>query len=451
MVSRNDTIVAVATPVGVGSIGVIRLSGAGALKLSRKFWQPIQPIKTIKSHQMYLGWLLNGEQKLDQALLVYMRAPNSYTGEDVVEIQTHGSPVVLDQLLGLLVSVGARLAEPGEFTKRAYLNNKIDLIQAEAVAELIEAGSSKMAQLATDQLAGGVSTQLAGIAQELTKFVATESAQLDFSEEDLAPTDRSAQLQSIKKIITKIDLLLQGEDQLSVIRDGYKVALLGLPNAGKSSLLNHLLGHERSIVNAQAGTTRDTIAEPISINGLRVILVDTAGLRQSTGKIEQIGVARAIEQANLADLVLLLVEPNKQSATDQYWRSLARHGLNKKRITIQTKVDKIKNHKKTKTSDLYISTKTGQGITKLKQLIYQQAMNRRDEENLVLTTRRQFSLLHKVRAELVDAQSALNDDLPTDIVLVSVQSALNVVFELTGKVTNDEIIETIFANFCIGK
>lgn len=451
MVNQNDTIVAIATPVGVGSIGVIRLSGAEALKLSRKFWQPIRPVKTLKSYQMYLGWLLDGEQKLDQALLVYMRTPNSYTGEDVVELQTHGSPVILNQLLGLLVGAGARLAEPGEFTKRAYLNNKIDLIQAEAVAELIEAGSSKMAQLATDQLAGGVSAQLTDITQELTKFVATESAQLDFSEEDLAPTDRSAHLQNIDKIIAKIDLLLQGEDQLSVIRDGYKVALLGLPNAGKSSLLNHLLGHERSIVNAQAGTTRDTIAEPININGLRVILVDTAGLRQSAGKIEQIGVARAIEQANLADLVLLLVEPNKQSATDQYWHSLAQHGLNKKQITIQTKVDKIKNHKKTESGDLFISTKTSQGIDELKQLIYRQAMNTRDDENIVLTTRRQFGLLHKVRAELIDAQSALNDGLPTDIVLASVQSALNVVFELTGKVTNDEIIEMIFANFCIGK
>lgn len=451
MTQQNDTIVAIATPVGVGSIGVIRLSGPDALTLSQKFWQSHSNHGALKSHQLYLGWLTDNHQKIDQALLVHMHAPNSYTGEDVVEIQTHGSALVLDRLLGLLVGAGARLAEPGEFTKRAYLNGKIDLIQAEAVAELIEAGSAKMAQLATDQLAGSVSGHITTIAQQLTKIVATESAQLDFSEEDLAPTDRSANIDQLQTIITNIDELLQGEAQLSAIRDGYKVALLGLPNAGKSSLLNHLLGHNRSIVNAQAGTTRDTIAESININGLNVVVVDTAGLRQSAGKIEQIGVARAIEQANLADLVLLLVESNKQSATEAYWRSLAQHGLNKKQITIQTKADKLNHHKKAGASTLSISTKTGQGIAELKQLIYDRAINTNDSENLVLTTRRQFVLLQKIRTALIDALSALKHDMPADIVLTDIQSALALIFELTGKITNDEVIDAIFANFCIGK
>ena len=454
----NDTIVAIATPVGVGSVGVVRLSGTESLTIAQKLWRPVTKDEKRHSHRVSLGWVVRKGIKIDQALLIYMKGPHSYTGEDVIEIQAHGSQVVLNQIVDLAIAAGARLAEPGEFTKRAYLNGKIDLVQAEAVGELISSTNQKMTELASQQLAGSVSTKTDQLAQEIARIAARESANLDFSEEDLGGTDPEQLKRELSEIKHGIQRLLEGEDQLCVIRDGFKVALVGLPNAGKSSLLNYLLGHDRSIVTSQAGTTRDTIEEAITIQGLLVRLVDTAGLRSGAGKVEAIGVERAIKELQTAGLILLLVEPGKLAATDKLMRDMGMSSkdLRGKVVVVHTKSDKHHSSGKLQKSiddlpSLVISTKTGEGVEQLKETIYKQGVHQTSQISTQLTTKRQYEVLHRALDGVEDAVQAAASAMPTDIIVAALQQSLDDLLSLNGKQASEETIAAIFSGFCIGK
>lgn len=456
---KQDTIAAIATPSGQGAIGVLRISGPKAKTVLDSMWLSMGG-QAIKPRELTLGWLSDGKSKLDQTLAVFMPDPNSYTGEDVVEIHTHGSSAITQVALKLAWRHGARTAEPGEFTKRAYLNGKMDLVQAEAVADLIAAENETMVRLATDQLAGSLSREIKSIRDEVIKLAAHEAANLDFSEEDIDPADIKNTIASLEQVKLKIDQLLRNSDQVAVLRNGYKVALIGLPNAGKSTLLNNMLGYERSIVADIAGTTRDTIEEAINMSGINVRLVDTAGLNIKPGEIERLGIERTKIEISNSDLVLLLVEPGQEEATRSYveeWHLFDDlYSSGGHIIVVWTKSDLAIKPNKNKLGInakeyIAISAINDLGLKRLHQIIASSASHNGVIETASATTERQLEILSHAQTLVANTQKALGDGLGSDALVVDLEEISQILGGLTGDTTNQEMIDSIFANFCVGK
>lgn len=456
---KHDTIAAIATPAGQGAIGVIRISGPRAKTLLGKVWHPLNK-GHIKPRELTLGWAHDSDKKLDQTLAVFMPGPNSYTAEDVAEIHTHGSTAVTQAVLSLLLDHGARVAEPGEFTKRAYLNGKIDLLQAEAVGDLIVAESETMVRLATDQLAGRLSMEIKSIRDEVIRLAAHESAALDFSEEDISAEDTQKTIEALNNIHYQIDKLLLNSSQVAVLRRGYKVALVGLPNAGKSTLLNHLLGYERSIVTSIPGTTRDTIEETINVDGINIRLIDTAGLNTKPGEVEQMGIERTKAEIKNSDLILLLVEPGREHATRRYIEDNHLFGGDTKPgervVVIWTKsdLDLKPNPKKLAMnikSGISVSAVNGEGLGDVRGVMARSANIKGMLETTTATTYRQIEALKSAQTQISKAQKSLADGLTSDILVVELDLIAQILGGLTGDTTNQEIIDSIFANFCVGK
>lgn len=448
----QDTIVALATPPGVGAIAVIRLSGAEAITIANQLFKQ-KDLAKQKSHTAHFGEIVapGGKEVIDEVLVTIFKTPTSYTGEDVVEISCHGSPYIQQQIITACTTLGARLAKPGEFTQRAFLNGKMDLAQAEAVADVIAANSKAAQQTALKQLRGGFSTDLKLLRDELINFAALIELELDFSDEDVEFADREQFQQLVQDLKTRISALVDSFSLGNAIKNGVSVAIIGKPNAGKSTLLNALLNEERAIVSDIAGTTRDTIEETINIKGVLFRLIDTAGIREhSTDKIENLGMERSRQNAALADIILHLIDltDTEENAFDWLLPYAA------KTITIYNKADLAQAAPFIDGEfEIALSAKNRTRTEDLKNLIFEKAIGKTiDTENTIVTNARHHDALQKIMESLNAIETEMKKNIPGDLLSIDIRRALHYLGEITGQVEVDrDILGTIFGKFCIGK
>lgn len=452
----QDTIVAIATPPGVGAIGVIRLSGAQAITIVQKLI-PTVNFSSLQSHTVRFGRVMDGNNILDEVVVTLYKNPRSYTGEDVVEISCHGSQYILQRTLQLCLEHGATLAKPGEFTQRAFFNGKMDLTQAEAVADLIAASSKAAQHNAMNQLRGGFSNDLQLLRKELIRFTALIELELDFSEEDVAFADRDALQQLLQTIQTKVAQLQHSFALGNALKNGVHVAIIGQPNAGKSTLLNALLNEDRAIVSDIAGTTRDTIEETLNINGVLFRLIDTAGIRHhTTDSIEQIGVGKSIAQMRKADVVLFLTPPPQNNeAINMLNTTLAEQT---KMVMVLNKMDTLSADEKTRLVQtypdaLFISAKNKQGIDALKLKLYETVIGQKlHTESTIVTNARHHEALQKLASGLSDVQTGMNNQISGELLALDIRHCLHYLGEISGEVQVDrDVLGAIFGEFCIGK
>ena len=453
----SSTIVAVATPPGFGGIGVVRLSGSDALSLTQKLLAPAKQT-TFVPNQVVFQTLIHPDtkQNIDDALITYFKAPRSYTGEDVVEISCHGSPVVLAEIVRLLASFGAELAQPGEFTLRAFLNQRLDLTQAEAVNELIHAQTSYQAQLAARQLRGELSKQLKPIKDVLIEMIVYFESSVEFVEDDLDLLDVERFNQKLNDLIAQVTRLISSYRLGKLIRSGIKLALIGRPNVGKSSLFNQMLGKDRAIVTHLPGTTRDTLSEVFSIKGVPVELIDTAGIRDTEDIVEKLGVERTRTAIADADFVIAIVEANHQPAPDEveFFTQLPIQFfvLNKCDLGIELSDETIQLIVRG-TPVAQVSALTGQGIDALRDRIHMvlTAGAQSFSDGSIITNERHYHALEKSLEAMRQATQDLSAGFTEEIVLVNLHEALRSLGIITGETLIGDIINQIFTTFCIGK
>ena len=452
----DDTIVALATPPGIGAIGVIRLSGQNSITIAATLFLGKNLLQQ-PSHTLHVGMLKNENETLDEVVISLYKAPKSYTGENVVEISCHGSPFIQQQIIEACIQKGARLAKPGEFTQRAFLNGKMDLTRAEAVADVIAAHSLAAQQTALKQLRGGFSLDLKQLRDELIGFAALIELELDFSQEDVEFADRLQLEQLIAKLTESATRLLQSFKLGNVIKNGVKVAIIGKPNAGKSTLLNALLNEERAIVSDIAGTTRDTIEEVLNINGVLFRLVDTAGIREHTAdSIEALGIERSRHNAEMADIIIHLTDLTDTNPSAIAWMK----PYSEKVIEVYNKYDQISpstlhtnSSKADHTPGIFISAKNKAGMDVLKAEMYELAIGETIQtENTIVTNARHYAALQKVLECLHDIKSGMDNQLTGDFLALDIRRCLHYLGEITGQVEIDrDILGAIFGKFCIGK
>ena len=445
MFSTSDTIVAIATPAGRGGIGVIRLSGPDAANISARLVGRSEPL--TPRHATF------AKHAHDHVVVTLFQAPHSYTGEHVVEISAHGSPVVLHAILRSAIDTGARLAEPGEFTLRAFLNNKIDLIQAEAVADLIDAVTPLQARAAFDQLEGTLTHEIGAIDKTLFDIIAKLEASLDFPDEGyhfVAPTEAR---EGVARVIERLDALLLRAGRGRLVREGAQVAIVGAPNVGKSSLFNVLLNANRAIVTAIPGTTRDLLTETVDLGGLSLMLIDTAGVRETSDVVEQEGVSRARSAIEVADLTIVLLDRSRPLTNDD--RELLGATASRPRIVVWNKIDLpafLPLEPIDPIESIAISVATGAGFKRLIEAI---ALALGAEEPLrdrpQVTNVRHAVLLERARESLIRAAAALESEVSEEFPLLDLQEASAALQEITGKRTSDDLLRHIFERFCIGK
>ncbi|MFM7510917.1 MAG: tRNA uridine-5-carboxymethylaminomethyl(34) synthesis GTPase MnmE [Bacteroidota bacterium] len=453
----DDTIVALATPPGVGAIGVIRVSGQQALPVVGQLF-PAKDITTLASHTVHVGLLQLGSKVLDEVVVTLFKSPRSYTGEDVVEISCHGSPFVQRQVVDAIVQLGARLARPGEFTQRAFLKGKLDLTQAEAVADLIASGTEAAQRAALQGLRGGFSAELKQLREQLIQFSSLLELELDFSQEDVTFADRTQLKELLNRLANTTQALLRSFKLGNVIKNGVSVAIVGKPNAGKSTLLNSLLNENRAIVSKIAGTTRDTIEEVINIEGVLFRLIDTAGLRANTiDQIEQVGIERSYEKMRAADLVLYLfdvadpIEQVKQwakEATEQGFHFL----LVGNKIDIASAPSLDEYSSQLPMIPLLIAAKDKTNVDVLQKAMVQEVLSGQLlHENIVVTNERHYQALLQVSLALADTKKGIEEGLASDLIALEIRRCLQYLGEITGEITNEEQLDFIFSKFCIGK
>lgn len=443
MFSTADTIAAIATPAGRSGLGVIRISGPDAARIAGVLSGRTKPFKS--RHATFV------RHKDDHLVVTLFEAPHSYTGEQVIEISAHGSPVILNAILRAAVDAGARLAEPGEFTLRAFLNGKLDLVQAEAVGDLIEAVTPLQARAAFDQLEGTLTKKINAIDQELFDVVAKLEASLDFPDEGyhfVAPSEAS---ESIHRIIASVEQLLAHAGRGRLIREGAQVAIVGAPNVGKSSLFNALLNTERAIVTSIPGTTRDLLTERADIAGLSLSLIDTAGLRSTIDPVEREGVARARDTIGVADLTIVLLDRSRPLVSDDH--DLLDATASRNRLVAWNKSDLPgAEHPESIDGAVTISAKTGDGIDRLIEMIAVRLSSSEPlRERPDVTNMRHARLLEQAKAALQRAVTALESDISEEFPLLDLQEAGAALQEITGKRTSDDLLRRIFERFCIGK
>ncbi len=439
----NTTIVAIATPLGAGGVGVIRLSGPKSLDVLKTIFSP-QKAQDFTPRKMVFGHV-NFDEITDDCLAVFFKAPNSFTGEDVVELQMHGGVKLLQLTTQKLIENGAVMAEPGEFSKRAVLNGKMDLTEAEAIIDMIYAQTKTEMKVASSQMKGELFEKITQIQKELTTLLATIEVALDYPEHE--ETFAEEKLKSdLPKLLDELQKLKSTENLGQKIKNGVNVALVGEPNVGKSSLLNALVGFDRAIVTDIAGTTRDTINEGYTYKNIRFNITDTAGLRQSFDIVEKEGIKRSLESAKNSDFVIFLQDNAK--ILEDYAKILTETPQNFARVL--NKID-IQSNFNEKDFDICISTKTGQNIDKLKELIYQKTIDQSLlSEKLIITNIRHTQLISKATQNLQKALKALNV-VSIELTQVLLKQAWELLGEITGVVSNETIIDTIFSKFCLGK
>jgi tRNA modification GTPase len=458
----DDTIVALATPQGIGAIGVIRVSGKKTFEIVDELF-PSKKLSEQPSHTLHVGLLKDGEKVLDQVVVSLYRAPRSYTGEDVIEISSHGSPFVLQQIIEACHYKGARLAKPGEFTQRAFLNGKLDLAQAEAVADLIASNTEASRKAALNTIRGGFSEILKQLRERLLQFSALIELELDFSQEDVEFADRSKLYELIKEAESTTQKLLQSFQLGNVIKNGVQIAIVGKPNTGKSTLLNTLLNENRAIVSDIAGTTRDTIEELLNIDGIIFRLIDTAGIREHTSDIiEKIGVEKSREKIQQADLVLYVFDINTETVQELEQRAREFETQGVKYLLIGNKLDLSDSQsiekfstirvKSSPLSLITVSAKLNQHIEVLKEKLVDAVLQGNIQaEDTVITNARHYHALKELSYSLRDIKAGLDNNIPSDLVALDIRRGLHFLGEITGEITSEDQLDYIFSKFCIGK
>ncbi|MCV6628564.1 MAG: tRNA uridine-5-carboxymethylaminomethyl(34) synthesis GTPase MnmE [Flavobacteriaceae bacterium] len=460
----NDTIVALATPAGVGAIAVIRLSGNAAISLASQVFLSIHGKDLTKqsTHTILLGHIVKENNTLDEVLLSIFKNPHSYTGEDVVEFSCHGSNFIQQEIIQLLISKGARLAEAGEFTLRAFLNGKMDLSQAEAVADLIASNSEASHKVAMQQMRGGYSNQLQDLRQQLLDYVSLLELELDFAEEDVAFADRSKFRELVTEIQTVIQKLMDSFALGNALKNGIPVAILGKPNAGKSTLLNALLQEERAIVSDIAGTTRDAIEDEVILKGIAFRFIDTAGLRETIDSIEHIGIQKAYEKATAAQLILYLVDAEEAvKATkdiETQWLEIQNRFESQQVLMLLNKTDKISQEDLKSLQTAYpkalaIAAKTQTGIAQLETtLLSLVSTGQLSNNETIVSNSRHFEALKLAHKSILAVKEGIDEELSTDLLAIDLHECLRQLGVITGEFDVDQdILGNIFSNFCIGK
>ncbi len=459
----DDTIAAIATPLGEGGLAVVRLSGSHAFSIADKCFEPVGKTSlkpsSAPTHTIQFGKIVHHARVIDEVLLAVLRGPRTFTREDTVEISCHGGLLPAKLILDALLAGGARLAEPGEFTKRAFLNGRIDLAQAEAVADVIHSRTELALAAANEQLAGKLSQRINQLRDDFMLTLAHLEAHIDFPDEDIAPDTKSQLLTRLENGVAFMDELLQTADEGQLLRRGIRAAIIGRPNAGKSSLLNQLLGHDRAIVSHIPGTTRDTIEETANIRGLPVIFIDTAGLRESHDEIEREGIRRSRRSLEQAELILHVFDASEPLAEsdEMYLAELA----GKKRILVLNKTDlplKLELPSRSNTGaqpfeKIHISCVSRQGIEALKEAIKSMvwAGEIKAEMLQIAINSRHQDALNRARASARQAADALRNDVTLELVAMDLRIAANAIGEIVGKTTTEDLLDSIFSAFCIGK
>ena len=464
----NDNIVALATPSGAGAIAIIRVSGPDAVELVAPIFRAKskKDLREQPSHTLHLGNLIDGERILDEVLISVFHGPKSYTGENTIEISCHGSPYIQQEIIQLLIRRGCRAAEAGEFTMRAFLNGKMDLSQAEAVADLISSENQASHQMAMQQMRGGFSNEIQKLRQELLNFASLIELELDFAEEDVEFANRDEFRNLVSRIQKVLKRLIDSFAVGNVLKNGIPVAIVGEPNVGKSTLLNALLNEERAIVSEIAGTTRDTIEDEISIGGVGFRFIDTAGIRETEDVVESIGIKRTFEKISQAQVVIFLLNAEQFRVQSSEFRveieKIKNQFPQKPLLIVANKIDQLSEQETAElnvslssvegSSYLPISAKTGTGVEELQQKLLE-FVNTGElrNNNTIVTNTRHYNALLSALEEINKVQEGLNHNLSGDLLAIDIREALHYFGEITGEITNDDLLGNIFANFCIGK
>ncbi|MFZ1073010.1 MAG: tRNA uridine-5-carboxymethylaminomethyl(34) synthesis GTPase MnmE [Verrucomicrobiia bacterium] len=452
----DETIAAIATPLGEGGLAVVRLSGPQALAIADKSFVPVGKnslkASAAVSHTIQYGKIVRGGKTVDEVLLAVLRAPRTFTREDTVEITCHGGILPAKLLLDTLLENGARLAEPGEFTRRAFLNGRLDLAQAEAVADLIHSRTELALAAANEQLAGKLSQRINRLRDDLMHTLAHIEAHIDFPDEDIAPDTKEQLLKRLENGVAFMDELLRTANEGQILRRGIRAAIIGRPNVGKSSLLNQLLGLDRAIVSPVPGTTRDTIEETANIRGLPVIFIDTAGLREAHDEIEQEGIRRSRESLAKAEFILHVLDASEPLTNED--KNYLTEFAAKKRILVRNKIDlpvKLVFSVASKVVD--VCCLSGQGIEALKDAIKELAWSGEIKAGMlqVMINSRHQDALNRARAAALRTLEALRADVPLELVAMDLRVGANAVGEIVGKTATEDLLDSIFSQFCIGK
>jgi len=458
--SRTDTIVALSTPPGVGGMAVIRISGPDAVSIIKKIFQGSGDRKTGTSHQAVHGWIMDRKEPVDEVVVTVFRSPRSYTGEDVVEVSCHGGRYISSRIIDLMVGAGARPARPGEFTQRAFLNGKMDLAQAEAVADLIHARTEASRRVAVYQLEGRLSEKLSHMRDQLIHFCGLLEVELDFTEEDISFASRKDLIKQLSSIREELNRLIQSYERGRVCREGIHMVIAGRPNVGKSSLLNALVERERAIVTDIPGTTRDTIEDVLDIEGLLFRITDTAGIRETDDPLEKEGIRRMEGALGEAALILLVCDASQSLSSEDFALFKKIQSLNKPVVVVLNKsdlrqkigCDDIEN-KITGQTCLHVSALKKEGLDSLIEALQKEALSGGvpHEGEVVLTRARHRDSLLQTRILLEKAGNSLSKNMSQEFIAMDLRGAMNALGEVTGQTTTDDILEAIFSTFCIGK
>lgn len=458
--NSKTTIVAIATPEGVGAVGMIRLSGPEAFNIANQVFKG-KKISQQKSHTAHLGRIIDEQTlTLDEVLATVFNGPHSYTGENIVEFSCHGSPYILKEILELLIRKGAVMAKPGEFTQRAFLNGKLDLSQAEAVADLIASESEAAHRLAMSQLKGGIKNEIAELRNQLLNFASLIELELDFAEEDVEFADRTQFKQLLHAALNKIDSLHQSFVLGNAVKNGISTVIAGRPNAGKSTLLNALLEEERAIVSDIAGTTRDTIEEKMNINGVLFRFIDTAGIREAQDQIEAMGVQRTMEKINESTVLIYVFDVIKTSKEEMWQEVASLIRPNQRLLVVANKMDlnpyidyeHFVHPNIPKENIIACSAKNLMNIPYLKDKLYQMALgDQKIQSTSIAINARHRQALESAAINLREVLMGLDTHLETDLLAQSIRQALYHLAEISGQISNEEILGNIFGKFCIGK
>ena len=460
---NKDTIVAIATPSGSGAISVIRLSGNDSLNICMKHFKPRNKklnTSNIHSHKIYLGFFLDDDAIIDEVLVSYFKNPTSYTSEDVIEISCHGSEYIQQKIVETLINSGARTAEPGEFTLRAFLNGRMDLSQAEGVADLIASQSANSHRIALNQMRGGISNKISELRKKLIDFASLIELELDFSEEDVEFANREQFLKLISELKEELDILINSFSMGNVIKQGIPVAIIGKPNVGKSTLLNAILNEEKAIVSHVPGTTRDTIEDTYIIGGYKFRFIDTAGLRQSDDFVENIGIERTYEKIKQATIILYVCDissiTNKtvEDVIDEFKQYI--QDESKHFIFVANKIDELAvlpSHIKEilELNTVFVSAKRKENIQLLANTLTDIVKKFNITNDVIVSNSRHYQALKNANNALTQVKAGFNNDVPTDLIAIDIRQALHELGTITGEITTDEVLGNIFGKFCIGK